>query len=135
MGKAGLLLWMIMLGLGLAASSVQAVTRTFTWNASITSTGNPDPLVTGYKMYRSTDNGMTFVAQLPTTAATVLTWTDPNVPTGTICYEVVAINAAGESARSNRVCFSMPGAVPRAPEALSVVEPVAAVKAPATKRQ
>jgi len=117
----------IMLILGVAVIEAQALTRTLAWEAPLTNTDGTPVAVTGYTMYRSV-NGATFIKQGPMLGATTLTYTDPDVPTGDICYEVTAQNANGESARSNRACFSVPQAVPNPPTNLSVRGAVAAVK-------
>ena len=111
------------------------VARTLSWQAVTTNADGTPAVVTGYTMYRSSDNGVTFTKQIPNTGASVVTWTDTNVPTGNICYEVTALNAAGESTRSNRVCFSMPSAVPQAPTGLQVSGALAAIKAPSHSKK
>ena len=110
------------------------ISRTLTWSAVTTNTDGTPAALTGYQMYRSTDNGMTFVKQTPAVAPNTLTWTDQNVPPGNICYEVAALNAVGESSRSNRVCFSMPTSLPNAPVGLSVIGGMVPVMPPPARR-
>ena len=110
------------------------VSRTLAWNAVVTNTDGTPAALTGYQMYRSTDNGGTFAKQLPVIPPSVLVWTDAAVPAGNICYEVAAMNAVGESTRSNRVCFSMPTSIPNAPTGLSIVGGMVPVAPPAARR-
>ena len=128
--------WSFVVLFGLLASTLPAwaLTRTLTWQAPTTNTDGTPAVVATYAMYRSSDGGVTFVKQLPLIPGTTLTYTDPNVPTGEFCYEVTASNANGESARSNRVCFSVPAAVPNAPTALSVSGTVGTVTAPSKRK-
>lgn len=99
-------------------SSAQAVRKTLIWTAPTTNTDNTPAVVDNYNLYRSVDGGVTFT-KLAIMNGTITTFADPNVPSGRICYEVTAMNGMGESARSNRACFSLPTAPPSPPTALS----------------
>lgn len=126
-----------LLGLGMAMSLAPvhavALTKTLAWNASTLNTDGTPATIIGYKLYRSSDNGATFLKEFPMTGATILTFTDTAVPVGQICYEVTALNANGESARSNRVCFLVSESVPNAPTNLRENVPVAAPRRPGGK--
>ena len=67
-----------------------------TWNAP---TSNGGSAITGYRIYRSTTSGgETLVATL----GNVTSWVDATQG-GTLYYEVTAVNAVGESTRSNEL--------------------------------
>jgi fibronectin type 3 domain-containing protein len=68
-----------------------------TWNAPTSNGGSP---ITGYRVYRSTmSGGETLIATL----GNVTSWVDTTSQGGTVYYEVTAVNAVGESARSNEL--------------------------------
>ena len=67
------------------------------WNAP---TSNGGSAITGYRVYSSTTSGgETLVATL----GNVTSWVDTTSQGGTVYYEVTAVNAVGESARSNEL--------------------------------
>lgn len=67
------------------------------WKAPTSSGGSA---ITGYRIYRSTaSGGETLVATL----GNVTSWVDTTTQGGTVYYEVSAVNAVGESARSNEL--------------------------------
>jgi fibronectin type 3 domain-containing protein len=74
-----------------------------TWNAPTSNGGSP---ITGYRVYRSTTSGgETLVATL----GNVTSWVDATTQGGTVYYEITAVNAVGESARSNELSTSPGG--------------------------
>ena len=74
------------------------------WTAPGSNGGSP---VTGYKIYRGTTSGG---EALVATVANVTSWIDTNVANGsTYYYKVSAINAMGESARSNELSVKVTG--------------------------
>src|SRR6266480_3319675 len=93
---------------GLVATAGDA-TVTLTWSAPSSNGGSP---ITNYKIYRGTSsNGETLKA----TIGNVLTYTDTSVTNGvTYYYQVSAVNAAGESPRSNEASAT-PSAPPPPP--------------------
>jgi len=68
-----------------------------TWTAP---TSNGGSAITGYRIYRGTATG---TETLLATVGNVTTWTDTSASSGTYFYEVTAVNAVGESARSNEL--------------------------------
>jgi fibronectin type 3 domain-containing protein len=81
------------------------------WSAPLTNGNSP---ITGYNVYRSTSSGAeTFLAS----AGTATNYIDASVTNGlTYYYAVTAVNAVGESARSNEA-----SATPSAPASVLVV--------------
>jgi fibronectin type 3 domain-containing protein len=72
-----------------------------TWSAP---TSNGGSAITGYRVYRGTSSGS---ETLLTTLGNVTSWTDANAASGTTYYyQVTAVNAAGESPRSNELSAS-----------------------------
>ena len=68
-----------------------------TWAAPASNGGSA---ITGYRIYRGTASGQ---ETLLTTVGNVTSWTDTSASSGTYFYEVSAVNAVGESARSNEL--------------------------------
>jgi fibronectin type 3 domain-containing protein len=69
-----------------------------TWKAPTSNGGSP---ITGYRVYRGTSSGG---ETLLTTLGNVTSWTDNGAANGTTYYyQVSAVNAVGESARSNEL--------------------------------
>jgi len=69
-----------------------------TWSAP---TSNGGSAITGYKVYRGTSSG---TETLLTALSNVTSWTDTSAASGTTYYyEVTAVNAVGESPRSNEL--------------------------------
>ena len=111
---------------------VQAATQNevLTWSADNTDTDlSSDVTLTAYNVYSSPTTTGTFskIATVPTTLANqVTTYTDMVVlpPANTSsqkCYQVTAVNAAGESGPSNTYCktFFGPAVFPSAPTGLT----------------
>jgi fibronectin type 3 domain-containing protein len=72
-----------------------------TWNAP---TSNGGSAITGYRVYRGTASGG---ETLLTTLGNVTSWTDASALSGTTYYyKVTAVNAVGESPRSNELSAS-----------------------------
>ncbi|HKD94095.1 MAG TPA: fibronectin type III domain-containing protein [Gaiellaceae bacterium] len=68
-----------------------------TWNAPASNGGS---VITGYRVYRGmASGGETLVATL----GNVTGWVDRTQQGGTVYYEITAVNAVGESARSNEL--------------------------------
>lgn len=96
------------------AVSAQTVNRkaTLTWTAPTACQGGgaiTNCPVKGYSVQKLVDNVWT---QIGTTTASVLTYTDSNLPTGTHTYRVLATSDAGPSLPSNEVSktIDVPGA-------------------------
>src|SRR5262252_1464450 len=76
-------------------------------NRSITLSWTPSADATSYKVYRGTATGAEATSPIATTTST--TYTDPNLsPEPVYFYQVTAVNAAGESARSKEEASRTP---------------------------
>jgi hypothetical protein len=96
----------------------QAFGLTLNWDVPLSNQDGSTPaMVDSYEIYRSVDGGGTFTL-FQTLPKTILTTSDTDVPTGTICYEARAANLKGEGPASNRLCFQVPNAKPSAPSNL-----------------
>lgn len=101
-------------------------TLAFSADAVLTWTANTEPDLAGYKIYRSTSACAvpTTVLSPLTSVGVVTTYTDTALPAfeGELCYEITAIDVAGnESAHSNRVKKAVNLVPPVAPTGLDVV--------------
>lgn len=116
----------IVIGLFLSVAAFAfAETNTLTW---VDNSGN-DPKVNdqeeGFKIYRSI-NGGPFTALPTVAAANVASFTDNIAATNIdqqVCYQVTAVNGAGESAPSNQACKligRLPWVIPASPTQASV---------------
>lgn len=107
----------------LCYAQAYAGTVTLTWTNPTTRTDGTAVTVAQVKVYRgATCSAQTVVATIP--AAT--TYTDTNVPAGTYCYAVSAVDANGlESAKSVTATAVVPVAPPNPPTGLSVTAVVA----------
>lgn len=75
--------------------------------------------VTGYRVERSTDGGLTFLDVFNVPDPLAVSFTDTTSLAGvTYWYQVVAYNTAGDSPPSNLVSITTPGAPPAAPTSL-----------------
>jgi hypothetical protein len=85
--------------LGLS-SSAWAASATLAWTDTATNE-------TGFSIERQIAGGAPY-AEIGTTAANVVTYTDTTLVAGTsYCYRVKAVNAAGKSGPSNAACTIM----------------------------
>lgn len=100
----------ILATIGLVAALVYAGTAKLTWTDP-TPTGNAGA-PTGHNVYRSTNAAACSASNTPLPGPVYksidtlsTSYDDTSVPdaNGTVCYEITAKNAGGESARSNRV--------------------------------
>ncbi|MDK1360173.1 DNRLRE domain-containing protein [Arthrobacter sp. zg-Y1219] len=101
-----------------AAAAVSNSTATLSWQAATDNVG-----VTGYRVYRSVEEGFTPSAAnlLTTTGGSVLSVSDANLAPGTYYYRVAAVDAAGNAgAASAQVNATVAGAPPAEPVTLSL---------------
>jgi fibronectin type 3 domain-containing protein len=89
---------------------------TLNWTQSTVPAGAP--AVTSNNVYRGATSGSE--TALSSSVGAIVTYTDTTVTAGSsYCYEVTAVNSAGESPKSNEVCVQIPNQVaPNAPTGL-----------------
>src|SRR5438128_6223397 len=84
---------------GLAATAVSSSQINLSWAPPADNGGSP---ITGYKIERSTDGGITWTALVANTGSAMTTYSDTALtPTTTFTYRVSAINAVGTSPPSS----------------------------------
>ena len=106
---------LVMLGAGVAPAF--GATNTLTWQDN---SGNEANFHIERKAEACTGTGA--FAEIATTGANVVTFTDAAVAEGTTyCYRVAASNPAGKSAYSNTAGRTVPFSIPSAPSGLGVM--------------
>lgn len=93
----------------LYTSLVFAAKLTLTWN-------DPADNEEGFIIERKTDGAFVEIARI---GANSVTYVDMNVPSGRLCYQVKAFNAAGQSEPSNEACIDVP-TIPNKPTGLHI---------------
>ena len=112
---------MTVLALFLMVGIAQASTQiTLSWDAVDFATCGSDPNLSGYKLYKSTDEGITKqdIGQV-SSAMTIFNYTEPL--SSKYCYYATAFNQFGESLYSEPACVYISNETPPAPTGLDAV--------------
>jgi hypothetical protein len=113
MKRSGFLVLIIVLIIGVWAQALSAAEVTLSWNPVDFAGCYSDLSQSGYKVYKSTDNGVTKTETgAVDTTRTQFSYTE-NV-LGPVCFYATAYNQHGESAYSEPACVTI-GAVPETP--------------------
>ena len=109
------LMFFLMVGIVQASSQI-----TLKWDAVDFTVCGSDPNLSGYKLYKSTDDGVTkqVVGQVNTA---LLTFAYTETVNAKYCYYATAFNQAGESPYSEPACAYISDAPPPAPTGLDAV--------------
>jgi hypothetical protein len=93
---------------------------TLTWNPVDFAVCGSDPAKSGYKVYKSTDEGATKILS-GSVDSTALTFTYIETGNAKLCYFATAYNQFGESGYSEPACVYVSNVPPAAPTGLDAV--------------
>jgi len=116
MKKIIVVLTMVFVFCGLA----QAAEVTLTWNPVDFAVCGSDPAQSGYKLYKSTDEGETKTLT-GSVDSTVLSFSYTETGNAKLCYFATAYNQFGESGYSEPACVYVSNVPPAAPTGLDAV--------------